>query len=353
MTDSPASRTSATLERCKLHSHAGAWERGGNGMSEHFIKNIEITTFKCFDHFEASGFKRVNLIGGKNNIGKTALLEAINMNIESYSIKSFVYSIVRINNARKNSIDLPPKEQIEDALDSLDHFSSCINNNNTIIYFSEEKDLEVNYRFSINGVKKEISKNKITYSGKRIIPYPKNTLLYPLRTKESVLFLLYQTIQEEDRENELNRYLTKFDKELRQFKFINKKPKIKKHGKYQDLNTFGDGLKAYISIILAIYHCKNGHLFIDELENGIHYTQFDQLWEIILTASKQANCQIFTTTHSRECIDSYARTAKKLADEDISFITLVNNRENKIEAINYRYETLQNSLSQDHEVRGW
>jgi len=46
-------------------------------MNEHFIKNIEIKNFKCFEDFKAEGFGRVNLIGGKNNVGKTAFMEAI------------------------------------------------------------------------------------------------------------------------------------------------------------------------------------------------------------------------------------------------------------------------------------
>ncbi len=43
---------------------------------EHFIKNIEIKNFKLFKDFKAKGFGRVNLIGGKNNVGKSAFMEA-------------------------------------------------------------------------------------------------------------------------------------------------------------------------------------------------------------------------------------------------------------------------------------
>lgn len=44
------------------------------------IKNIEIKNFRCFDNLKVFGFERVNLISGKNNVGKTALLEAIFLN---------------------------------------------------------------------------------------------------------------------------------------------------------------------------------------------------------------------------------------------------------------------------------
>jgi AAA15 family ATPase/GTPase len=41
------------------------------------IKDIEINNFRCFDRLQVSECKRINLISGKNNVGKTALLEAI------------------------------------------------------------------------------------------------------------------------------------------------------------------------------------------------------------------------------------------------------------------------------------
>ncbi len=35
-------------------------------MNENFIAEIEIKNFKCFENFKANGFKRVNIIVGKN-----------------------------------------------------------------------------------------------------------------------------------------------------------------------------------------------------------------------------------------------------------------------------------------------
>jgi AAA15 family ATPase/GTPase len=45
------------------------------------LKEIEIQNFRCFEQIKISGFERVNLIGGKNNAGKTALLEALFLNV--------------------------------------------------------------------------------------------------------------------------------------------------------------------------------------------------------------------------------------------------------------------------------
>lgn len=43
------------------------------------ISALEITDFRCFEHFEARDLARVNLLVGTNNSGKTALLEAIEL----------------------------------------------------------------------------------------------------------------------------------------------------------------------------------------------------------------------------------------------------------------------------------
>jgi len=48
-------------------------------MKNHFIKNIAIENFKCFQNLQIEGMGRVNLVGGKNNVGKTAFLEAVEL----------------------------------------------------------------------------------------------------------------------------------------------------------------------------------------------------------------------------------------------------------------------------------
>jgi len=44
------------------------------------IQQLEIENFRCFGKSTLSGFERVNLIGGQNNSGKTAFLEALYLN---------------------------------------------------------------------------------------------------------------------------------------------------------------------------------------------------------------------------------------------------------------------------------
>lgn len=122
---------------------------------------------------------------------------------------------------------------------------------------------------------------------------------------------------------------------------------------YRDISEYGDGLRLYVSVIADIFTAENSYIFIDEIDNGVHYTSLDKLWDIILTLSKELNVQVFATTHSRECIESYCRMVEKHKARDISFITLVKNKEKQIKAIVRDYDTFTDSIHDSREVRGW
>jgi len=48
-------------------------------MGKLLLDSLEIQNFRGFRHLQIEKLGRVNLIVGKNNIGKTALLEALHL----------------------------------------------------------------------------------------------------------------------------------------------------------------------------------------------------------------------------------------------------------------------------------
>ncbi len=286
-------------------------------MSEHFIKNIEIKNFKCFEDFKAEGFGRVNLIGGKNNVGKTALIEAIYISNSKNNLKKIITTRYMADilwdlwkEIGKKFINNFIDEKIED------YKKSQIKTN--------LNDLKIDIKFQ--------SSNKVT----------KNRY-------ENV----YSLIIKNELEDRLDSYIKEFDSDIEKFRIINSQPYCKKNGDFYNLNEFGDGLSKFIYFIMLLLSQKNSIILIDEIENGIHYTNLDKLWEIILTISKQQNVQVFATTHSKECIESYARVAKKLEDEEIAFIELGRNKNNELDSIIMNSEMFQRFIKLGNEVRGW
>jgi AAA15 family ATPase/GTPase len=326
-------------------------------MREHFIKRIEIKNFKCFEDFKAEGFGRVNLIGGKNNVGKTAFMEACSINVYSQDIESMTMAL-RNPRYRREKINLLKKEYINNDtkkfIELCDKYESKSNIRSIKFEIITDNGIK-EYNYSINNEKKSINIRDFSYELKHF----DNIIFidsYGFRDKD--INEIYSFVQIKDKEEELNKFINSFDNNLERFKIFTEEPpkpkcKPKNSNKYRDLNEFGDGLKHYISIICSLYACENGYLFIDEIDNGIHYSHLDKLWEIILTISKQQNVQVFATTHSKECIESYARVAKKLEDEEITFFELGRNDKNEIDSILYPYQWLIDEIEKNHEVRGW
>ena len=319
-------------------------------MSDHFLSYIEIEKFKCFSNFKAEGFKRVNLIGGKNNVGKTAFMEACFVNVSGTNIDWLVASLTSIKFMREN-INLVHNgiDDLNKLLDSTKYYSAC-SNVNQVLYELKEGDAKKEYHFEIKDLNLSINAKDFSIP---MFMNDKIGFIDNFGWCDMELTKSYRSIQMKDKENELNYFIREFDNSIESFKVIGSKPQCKVYDEYIDITEFGDGLKHYISIVCALYQCENGYLFIDEIDNGIHYTQLDRLWELILTLSKKTNCQVFAITHSKEMLESFARVAKKLDEQDISYTTLVKNKQQEIKAITRDYEMLLDSIEQEREVRGW
>jgi predicted ATP-dependent endonuclease of OLD family len=320
-------------------------------MNNHFLTDIEIKQFKCFTDFKASGFKRVNLIGGKNNIGKTAFMEACYINVHSKNINKMITAIYNIKFSREslNCLYGYHKIDYQIILDSTKIYSA---KSNLILlkYFITEENATKIYQFNIDDNQESIHSNNFVIN----FEYADNIrLIDNFGWSDGGILSSYESIQKHDQESQLNNYVHLFDNNIENFKIIGTKPQCKTKEGYRNIVEFGDGLRHYISIICALYACENGYLFIDEIDNGIHYSQLDKLWELILTLSKKTNCQLFAITHSKEMLESFARVAKKLDDRDISYTTLVKNKQQEIVAITRDYEMLLDSIEQEREIRGW
>ncbi|MGB3751656.1 MAG: AAA family ATPase [Arcobacteraceae bacterium] len=341
-------------------------------MKNHLLEYIEIKDFKCFKDFKAEGFKRVNLIGGKNNVGKTAFMEALFLvsnfrNIlkiikDDFDREVLYFEIIKLlliieqNRSPKDFL----LEWLKEEFNFIDYTFDIELKEELHLYctknlLSPDEFQKQNYwnhgSVDISNFRKNSNYNK-SYK-KNNSPVLNNYTFITISNSdnETIKNMIddLKLINKYDFVNSLMKEFFDIDK----IDVIKNKVMLQKKGKFQELKNFGDGLKQFFSIVLVLFTSKEKVIFIDELENGIHYLLLDKLWKIILTISKEQNVQIFATTHSKECIESYARVSKKLEDEDISFIELGKTKENKLDSIVYNYDMIQSEIKQNHEIRGW
>jgi ABC-type lipoprotein export system ATPase subunit len=77
------------------------------------------------------------------------------------------------------------------------------------------------------------------------------------------------------------------------------------------LGHLGDGMQRMLSITLALVNSKNGLLLVDEIENGLHYQIQPDLWRFIFRLAHRLNIQVFATTHSWDCIQAFQKVSQE------------------------------------------
>ena len=347
-------------------------------MQRNFINKIDIQNFKCFKNLEVNDVKRINLVGGKNNIGKTAFLEACYLLSNSFNIfKSdsnyttntgsplnrdrFHFEIIKLlislKQNRDNNNFLLEWLLEEFELNDIESFEITINNK---FRLTLDNDILIPWHFgteawgnwgSFNIFKFRENKyyNKIYKKNHK--PQLDNYTFSSICNVENIKDMIDE-LKLNEKYSLLNQYLKDIF-QIEQVDIIKNKIMLKQNGTFKNLNEFGDGIKHFINILVIMFSHKNTTIYLDEIENGIHFENLDKLWEIILKISKEQNIQVFATTHSKECINSYYKISKQTQEDDISFINLSKNKKDEIVAIVLDSDMFHSEIEQNHEVRAW
>ena len=158
------------------------------------------------------------------------------------------------------------------------------------------------------------------------------------------------------REAELLEILREFEPRLNDLSLVGEPSSI--HGDIEGLrkllpiSAMGEGLQRMTSLMLAISTAENGIVFIDEVENGLHYSVQTRVWQAIAKAARTYNVQIFATTHSYELIRAAHEAFHKKKAKDFHLYRLGRNRNTKeIQVVSYDKETLDAAIEVGFEVR--
>lgn len=118
------------------------------------------------------------------------------------------------------------------------------------------------------------------------------------------------------------------------------------------INMMGDGARKLLSILTTIYECKDGIVLIDEISNGFHYSVMKGVWQSILAAARLNNVQIFATTHDKDSIIGLRDAALASEDEDsVACFKLQHMSDDSLQAYHYSLESVDYSINQEIEIR--
>lgn len=318
------------------------------GGSGHFmISSATIKNFRCFKSVSLRGCKPLNVIVGRNAVGKTALLEALFLAASSGPVRGW--------RGLPSGIGSPSLEQDEQMWSDLFHdfdtskqvsisLKGIPDHNRSLkISYNREEGLTpggsvinpndraaqspIIFRYTHDKESWDVRAllvGQIFYSGVRNSKV--ETLFFssniaPHSTESADRFsklsiankheLLIKTIRDEFP-------FIKGIEVLSPYGIPNIYLSIKGNSEKIAAGLVSSGINKLISILLALAFYEGGVALIDEIENGIYFDRYPALWRTIYRFARATNMQVFATTHSRECLNALS-VASDSWSKDVSF----------------------------------
>jgi len=328
------------------------------------MNSINIYKYKIFENLKLNNLGKVNLIVGPNNIGKTALLEVVEL-LMSKDVKYLKSMILKIIERRDEEIkDLNFKIEDENKsievspIEGKDFFEDI---RKDFPFFPDVEILErrfIKIEFNIND---NLEIGYLPFEYDLLI---KNIISRGYDNNDEVIFLpscsidnellvrFYSNIVENRQKEDLIEQLKLFDPSIEDIELLaqNKfKLFLENIKKPISLSSMGEGLGKFLEISCVFLNNNKNCILIDEIENGIYYKNFELLIKTIFEFAYKFNKQVFITTHSKEIIDMFCLKSKDF--EGNARIISLFKKENKINSIVYNEEEFSFLLENKQDLR--
>ncbi len=329
------------------------------------IKDIEIVEYKGFKNLKLENLNQVNIISGENNIGKTALLEALFLYDNKYRNKNnyFLYLNPFLFIAKTRDIK---ENRIKKYLKNID-----------FVVNSNELQLDIKYKstYKFNENEKEEIKNFNQDYNDFIVSYTNGSLnILPIdnistdnirsynyidssKPTNKRLVELYSNIQSKGIQHKFLIYLKLLDSDIEWIE-----PQLLDDEILLRLNLnnperslisseLGEGTNRYIEILCTLLSNSGGTVFIDEIENGIHYTKLYDIWKAILEIVEKENIQLFVTTHNLESIEALNEASEAMTFDRISSIKLQKDENDVTYPVIRNYSSFKATVDSGMDIR--
>jgi len=117
------------------------------------------------------------------------------------------------------------------------------------------------------------------------------------------------------------------------------------------LPMMGDGLNRVAQLLLAIAQCSDGYVFVDDIDTGLHYSVMGDFWRSIFQAASTFNTQVIATTHSGECAEAAAEVAAAPNTPDMFALARLERTGDRLRTIHYNLDEIRQAFTANLEVR--
>jgi len=368
-------------------------------------KSFEVRKFRCFSKLQISDLKRVNLITGVNNIGKTALLEALflhcgadnpSLALKVNSIRGIEIVKVELGGWASAPWDLLfHKSDTSGSIEMLGENTETgrrwlrlrglpepVESEKLAQYIKYGRDDSQQPLFAPSEFQKGLYTSEgakvleLQYQDEKVqrnyylildpkgirvepIPPPPPFPTFYLSTRANPLTKIeaerFGALEIRDEQESVVRVLRLLEPELKRLSVIVVAGEPILHGdvgseRLIPLPVMGEGMVRLANLTIHIGNASNGVVLVDEIENGVHHSILLKVWKALLESARQFNTQIFATTHSLECIVAAHKAFSESVEYDFRLHRLERMKD-EIRVNTYDQEALGAAIDTGFEVR--
>lgn len=366
-------------------------------------RHFEIKNFRGLERLAIEDFGRINLITGKNNVGKTALLEALWMHhgavipdlglrldafrgLDAGGSEDFMENLFfRFDRSqvielsakgdwgkepRRLTMYLRDRQTVE-----IPVSGNIANQQESQATYSRE-ELVLDYSYESKGeatstgwlVQRQLNPGVLGVPGVAAVGRGMEAK-QALRPHESLAVFLaapraslseedvtrYSRLEINSQQEGVLEILRGIDPRLTRLAVVSGRPNPAIYadiglGRLIPVQLMGDGMTRLLSLAVSIASVPNGMVLVDEIENGQHHSVMKNVWTAIARIARHYNVQVFATTHSHECFRA-GRDALCSDREDDFRLYRIEQSKGKLRTIRYDREMMDSALEFDVEVR--
>ncbi len=331
------------------------------------MDGVKIEGFRAFRDLSIQGLGRVNLITGRNNCGKSSVLEALRI-LTTNATLDVISDILRYREEDAVGADeeghSPDPESLSQVSGLFHGFPALSKHPEPITisssgrsgftrmtlrldWFSEERDAVGDYRLvpmapdlfgetdgiaalvirtndetrthPIERLRRQLQRTRRVRPAISDRAATSCTFVSPYAGEGTELWEpLWDRIALTDKERDVVDALHIIDPTIAAVSMVRGKSVfrartaiVRAHGMPRPvpLRSFGDGLNRLFGIILSLVNARGGVLLIDEFENGLHYSVQLDAWRTVFRLAQLRDIQVFATSHSWDTIETFQRAA--------------------------------------------
>lgn len=360
-------------------------ESSENGKKLH-LPDLTIKGFRGFENLEIKRLGRVNLIVGKNSVGKSSLLDAVKVyatRARHETVANVLSSHDEVNDAYDSHLsdEMYPvnRETLLVDWDALFHgrgktsHSPILIGSNIRREYSrieiglpdEEEAAQLDTLMNPFYLDEDVRVMRVTVNGhKHLFPtisFRNSRILRSIRASESRLppeikctslgsdlidyrdmTTFWDNVVTESQENRAVDALNLiFHGDINSVVMVGDNGSgrgpyrrrvlvgIKGERRRIPLKSLGEGATRMFGVALALANSRDGFLLIDEVENGLHWSIQYDFWRMVIRTAHENNVQVFATTHSSDSEKWFVKALESIRSEegleevDSAFIRLV------------------------------